>query len=79
MIDKWTVALAKRDFQIGRLSGFSLERSPLGSGWVVLFRAPNSNGPLVEARDHKPRIFKTLDAAVSALEGVGFKVNYLAG
>lgn len=77
MIDKWTVALAKRDFEIGRLTAFSLERVPMGSGWNVVFRAPNSNGPLVDARSHEPRVFKTLDAAVTALEGIGFKVEFL--
>lgn len=77
MIDKWTMALAKRDFEIGRLSGFSIERALIDSGWSVVLRASNSNGPLVDARLHQPRVFKTLDAAVLALESIGFKVNFL--
>lgn len=77
------MAQAKRDFEIGYLVDFELERYPLDAGWVVKLATGNlgggssTRGSLVDARTKQPRQFKTLDAAISALEQVGFKVEGL--
>jgi len=75
-LDDFTMAQAKRDFSIGLLTDFHIQRVVMGSGWCVwLGGAGYHRGPLVDARSNKLREFKTLDAAVSALEQIGFKVE----
>jgi len=76
----YTMADAKRDFKMGYLTQFVIERNGLSTGWWVKI-GPERNQvlhPLVDARSHKMRHFKSLDAAVSALEEIGF-VIYLLG
>jgi len=75
MIDSWTMDLAKRDFSIGYLESFRIERAPMLDGWHLFFKGGTNRGPLVDAREKKPRLFKTLDAAVISLEKIGFKVE----
>lgn len=75
----YTMADAKRDFKMGYLSQYVIERKVLSAGWLVKL-GPERNQvlhPLVDARSHSWRVFKTLDAAVSALEEIGFEVNLL--
>lgn len=73
-----TLAQAKRDFEIGYLTEFELRRWPLaGLGWFVWLGKGNAAGWLVDARSKQPREFKTLDAAISAVESIGFKVEEL--
>ena len=72
-----TMAQAKRDFQIGYLSRYHLKRAPMGGGWLLHLGEGNAAGWLVDARSKEPRVFKTLDSAVSALETIGFQVNIL--
>lgn len=73
-----TLAQAKRDFEIGYLTDFELRRLPLaGLGWFVWLGKGNAAGWLVDARSKQPREFKTLDAAISAVESIGFKVEEL--
>jgi hypothetical protein len=68
-----TLALAKHDFETGALRHFSIARVPLSSYWCVqLGGAPL--GFLVDARSKERRLFKTVDAAVAAVEQIGFKV-----
>lgn len=76
-MNTWTMAQAKRDFSIGYLTDFSMTRYELGHGWRVDLRGGSARGSLVDARDKSPRQFRTLDAAVSALEQIGFKVEGL--
>ncbi len=80
MSDDFTMAQAKRDFHIGHMESFHFER-PLwaNSGWIVQLKAGAMRGPLVASRGVDARVFKTLDAAVSAVEQIGFKVDYLRG
>lgn len=76
MNTSWTMAQAKRDFELGYLDSFAIERSPfpeLGN-WYVLLRSGSRSGFLVDAKAKTTRYFRTADAAVSALEGIGFKV-----
>jgi hypothetical protein len=73
-----TTPQAKRDFEIGYLNTFHLEKTPMAETWQVWLGAGNGAGWLVSQRDKtNPRQFKTIDAAVSALEEIGFKVHYL--
>ena len=74
----YTMATAKEHFHLGLLSGFGIERLPMGGGWSVLLESrKTSTRPLLDARQKQPRVFKTLDAAVSAVEEIGFKVEML--
>ena len=74
----YTMELAKRDFQLGYLQSYEIHRHPLGkSGWSVLLSDGSNTGLLSDARTRQPRVFKTLDAAVSAIEQVGFSVDLL--
>lgn len=75
----YTMADAKRDFKMGYLAQFVIERNVLSPGWRVKI-GPERNQvlhPLVDARTKQWRVFKTLDAAVSSLEEIGFEVNVL--
>jgi len=74
----WNTELAKRDFQLGYLSSFQLERAVMSEGWTIRLVHGANFGPLTTARDPlNPRVFKTLDAAVAALEEIGFAVEWL--
>lgn len=75
----YTMADAKRDFKMGYLAQFVIERNVLSPGWRVKI-GPERNQvlhPLVDARTKQWRLFKSLDAAVSSLEEIGFEVNIL--
>jgi hypothetical protein len=74
-IDQWTLAQAKRDHRIGYLTFFRIERAPMRDGWNIILKGGTNNGPLVDARSSDARVFKTLEAAVSTLEKIGFKVE----
>lgn len=73
----WTMAQAKRDFEIGYLDDFHIERAAMQAGWSVALKGGTKRGHLVDARAKSPRVFKTLDAAVLAIEQIGFKVEGL--
>jgi len=74
-----TIAQAKRDFEIGYLTQYRIERAPMQAepGWMVHLGQGMAAGWLVDARSQEPRVFKTLDAAVSSLVSIGFEVNAL--
>lgn len=72
----WTMSEAKRDFSIGYLTDFSIVAAPFG-GWNVLLSGGSRRAVLVDAREGESRIFKTVDAAVSALGQIGFRVESL--
>lgn len=71
-----TMALARRDFEMGYLKDWRIERSPLQNGWNIYLYGTgvSSRGPLVDSRTKQPRLFKTLEAAISILEEIGFQV-----
>jgi hypothetical protein len=69
----WTMELAKRDFQIGFLEGFHVDRAE--EGWYIYLKGGSNTGVLVDARWKKPRLFKSLDSAICTLEQIGFKVE----
>lgn len=73
-----TMAQAKRDHAVGYLTEYQVKRwSGRGTGWFIWLGIGNAAGWLEEARQHESREFKTLDAAVQALEQIGFKVESL--
>ena len=73
-----TMAQAKRDYSVGYLTEYQIKRwGDFGTGWFVWLGRGNAAGWLEEARQHEPRQFRTLDAAVQALEQIGFKVESL--
>ena len=77
----FTMAEAKKQFQLGVLKGFAIART-MGVCMVsfdVQAGSGRVDGQLVDARTKEPRQFKTLDAACSALEQVGFRVDCLGG
>lgn len=74
----WTMAEAKADFERGLLKGCSiyfhdvmgLERYTVSLDAAL---ALEGSGDLVDARTHKVREFKTMDAAHSAIRQIGFE------
>ena len=78
MIMKYTIQQAKRDFDLGYLTNYSIERTAMElNSWRLILGKGNSLGILVDHRTKQERLFKTADAAISALESIGFKVNQL--
>ncbi len=77
-MNTWTMAQAKRDFQIGYLEGFCFWRALTeGEPWTVGLRGGTATGYLVDARTKQIREFKTLDAAVRSVEEIGFECKAL--
>jgi hypothetical protein len=75
-----TTPQAKREFELGYLTTWHIEKAPMAPTWQVWLGSGMSAGWLVSQRDKaNPRQFKTLESAVSAIEEVGFKVGYLRG
>jgi hypothetical protein len=68
---------AKRDFQNGLIVNSMIQR--FADFWVVEFSYSGklTGEALVDARTSKPRHFKTVDAAVRAIEDVGLSVDSL--
>ena len=76
----YTMAQAKREFGLGYIKGADIVRPGMHAGvWCVLVFRPGVEGSgwLVDARTHKPREFRTLDAAFSALEQIGLRPEAL--
>ena len=73
-----TLKQAKRDFELGYLNKYRIERSPLNDGWVLILGERKAAGALVDARNKEPKVYKSLDSVISALEDIGFAVNVLA-
>jgi hypothetical protein len=76
----FTMAQAKRAFALGHIHRFMIARHELGYGWCVLVADKDSpHFPLVDARTKMMRVFKSLDAAVSAVVSIGFRAEVLVG
>lgn len=74
MAHTWNMELAKRDFQLGHITGCRIMRAAMTKGqWCIQFTDGPNFGYLTTARSTiDPRVFKTLDAAAKALEEIGF-------
>lgn len=74
----YKISDAKRDFSNGVLRKFRIEKNPMGVGWLIYLGEGKISGHLVDMRLKQPRIFKTADAAINALEEIGFQVVFLS-
>lgn len=74
-----TLEQARRDYTQGKLGGAVLLRVPMsGHEWTVrLSGKRGDDGMLLDLRTLQPQVFGTLDAAVRALEAVGFRCDQL--
>jgi hypothetical protein len=72
-----TLEQARRDFAQGRLGGVALLRVPMSRHeWSVrLCGRRGDDGMLLDVRTLQPQVFGTLDAAVRALEAIGFRCD----
>jgi len=68
-------------FNLGLVQGFEVWPAAMEEGWFLVFMTKNvpGNFVLINRRTQQPRVFKTLDAAVKALEGLGFRVQGFRG
>lgn len=77
-----TIRDAKRDFERGLVKGFEVERCPMGEGWRVVIRSTfgssEKRGFLMGWSGVEPREFKSSDAAIRAIEGLGGSVTRLS-
>lgn len=75
----YTETDAKRDKEQGWVDNFRLEK--WDGGWhVIILNDRGISRVLTSHREkHKPRLFKTLDAAISCIEKIGFTVVLLEG
>lgn len=75
----WTLAFSKSAYEVGIIDDAFLVRAAMEDGWNVLLVTVDKSSQhlLCDAHDKRPRLFKTLDAAVRAVESVGFKVPSL--
>lgn len=67
---------AKAYFQDGLFSRF--EVVPFETGWTIKIYFKDTNlsaGHIIDARDRKVRVFKTVDAALSLARDIGFRFN----
>ena len=82
----YTLAMAKNDYKESWITGFSLLRIYTNEnggeerlGWIIEVWKDTPEGTkrqICTAR-RETRIFKTLDAAVQAVEEIGFSADYL--
>lgn len=72
------MAQAKHNFRAGYLIRYRIERAPMQTkGWFLFLGDNLSLGVLVDTSKKEPRLFKTLDGAVAALEAIGFEIEIL--
>lgn len=76
-----TMAEAKKDFERGYLTGFVLSSAPSLEGvdgwWMFLNTDRNTQPVLVDAKSKQARVFRTVDAAISAARQIGFRADTL--
>jgi hypothetical protein len=71
------MADAKRYRSAGFLTGWRIEADPAGEGWRIQLLSLGERSHLVDARQQAPRVFVSLDGAVSALKQIGFSVRLI--
>lgn len=73
-----TIKQAREYYELGVIVRFHVVRDPLQQGgWLVVVEGKAGSWTLHTARDEL-RVFKTLDAAVRAVEETGMRVSSLA-
>jgi hypothetical protein len=78
-----TLAQAKRDYALGILRGVTFVKAithdkELSDDWTVCLHGDGVVYSLVDHRTKQPRRFKTIGAAVSAAEAIGFSIEFLS-
>lgn len=77
MSSNLTMANAKRDFAAGFIKSYSIDRNMAGGSVFLHGQSKLNEGWLIDARQKKPRVFKSLDAAILALNQIGFNTKRL--
>ncbi len=74
-----TMEQARRDYAAGRLASALLVRVPMRQAeWTIrLSGAKGDSGMLLSVQNLEPQVFTSLDAAVVALEQIGFAFTQL--
>lgn len=74
-----TMEQARRDFAAGRLKSAALLRVPMRqSEWTLRLAGSGGDaGMLLEVKTLGIQVFTSLDAAVAAIEHIGFSFNQL--
>ena len=74
-----TMEQARRDYAAGRVVSAVLVRVPMSqNGWTIrLSGAKGDTGMLLSVQDLQPQVFASVDAAVSAIEQIGFSFSQL--
>ena len=73
-----TMEQARRDFAQGRLTGAVLVRVPMSRDWTVRLSGTKGDaGMLLDVQTLEPYVFHSLDAAVAAIEQIGFPFTQL--
>jgi len=74
-----TMEQARRDFAAGRLGNAVLVKVPMRQAeWTIrLSGAKGDTGMLLAVQNLEPQVFTSLDAAVKALEQIGFSLTQL--
>jgi len=75
-----TLESAKVNFRLGYYRSYCFHRAVLVKGWQVGL-SDGSNEIFLSASKTKftPRVFVSLDSAISAVEQVGFEINLITG
>lgn len=73
-----TLEQAKANFRLGYYRSYRFYRAVLEKGWQVVLTDGGNEIFLASSKTKfTPRVFVSLDSAVSAVEQVGFEVNLL--
>jgi hypothetical protein len=72
----YTLEMAKSDHKEGWLDNFELERNQKND-WKIILKNENGFSKCLTLARGGDRTFKTLDAAVSVVEEIGWSVDYL--
>lgn len=69
----YTLSLAKRDYNMGTLTSFTIYRV-FDDEWELLLGTANGFYPLLDAHTKQPRRFKNVNSVISTLESIGFGI-----
>lgn len=70
-----TISVAKDYFSLGVISRFQLLRPPMDIGWTLFIEGKSGNSWTLATSRNEVRVFKTLDAAASAIEEIAGRLE----
>lgn len=75
----YTIAMAKNDYKEGWINGFNFSRQE--NGWIIEVwkDSPDQIKRAICTARGEVRVFKTLDAAVTVVEDIGWSADFLTG